>query len=359
MDFTYFPRTLADGRIIAEVEDSGPSIEVEAGDMDRIKAFARQGLAGMKPTSRIELLARAFGFRTAAALQAAVAAGSREAPALLTPRIGELDDYRLDRARLLPKEDRVAARDAAHRCVAHLIEARGASSEVSWDAPESRDHRGFVRALPGRECRHVPELCIPSLATLIGRASNAVDEDGWAPEPFPKGARIELLDSEIFAPTPEEWSRLKVGVVPPQPRPESATMLADPEVSDERFRGTLVYRDPSGRLDGAITFRVDLEPIPTRDAEEDVSETYDGTNLDQDALDFFVPSVRARYWDLKVTVEQDATPEWRSLGGIEEWGAIHDALLGRIRRVPGPSRGVGDPRRDHEGGRLPSHPPGP
>lgn len=341
-EVTHMPMLIAGTFVPVFIDNICPSVEATADDLPTIKAALRTTLPVMKPTHRLEYIARSYGFGTAAALQAALSRATRDAPCVLTPVLGPIDEQRSEYLASLGDSLTEEMRDA-HAAVARSIVNRRSRIGFVYEAPGLREKRGCVYALDGRISYHIPELCVPDFRSIFPRGMMVTPFDI---ETFfarlPDKDRIFVMDETIPPIMPLHVARLETGVVPPATPPAELPLVAKPEVTETSFRGTmLLRRGMLGEIVGFVTFRMEIAPVSEDEAARVVRENPYFTDAECEAL---TPQYRAQNFVVNLHVEACGTQRfWNThterptRKQIEDWSAVdlatHSAFMKFLKQV--------------------------
>jgi hypothetical protein len=121
--------------------DTSQSIEVAASDMNALKAAAKKTLPWLSPARRLEMLARCYGYRSAAAFQAALKGATPEHPIILEALNGVPPMDLVDFAIELTSASHVPEDEVAERLAELLSLGRGVNQNISRGRTKRHDHR--------------------------------------------------------------------------------------------------------------------------------------------------------------------------------------------------------------------------
>lgn len=342
MDVFHSYKSIGESRAHAWVEDVTPSIEVLPMDMDLLKEAARLHLKALKPTSRMEVVARAFGFRTAASLQTAIKTATPDCPLVLTPRIGPIDAYRLEQLAALSRDMKLGqtdrnnrephiafeqARDIAAGVVDHIRNSRGISDDFSPTSYSPRGRACVVHGLPGRRGHHIVEKLIPQIDLCLNPATSVRDDQGFRKGRMPTGSAIHLLGG-VQALSAEMHKEVcgKLGVDP-------SRILPDARFDEHLATGTLVYESPEANPEAFMTVTFEQSFADEDSGRYYLEEVYgiSDEHVEWAQLCEMAQAVTAEMWRLDVTIHDvgyapGADPEVAS-------AAIHYGLSQMINEL--------------------------
>lgn len=317
MDFYYSPDLLGNSRVENNIRDTSGSFEATSDDLPLIKAALRTCMQSAKPTHRLEYAARAFGFRTAAAMQDALRSATPDAPLVMTPLVGPLD---ADRERALLQACSTptnSARDAAIGICRAVIDSRG-DLELPLDASNVRQQRHVVHPLSSaREFSFRPDLAPPDLRTIFHATTQATIQDNWGCfwGDIPKGWTIEYLTENNT--TDKQLAHLRPALVGVNPSPERLPVVRSPEIAADRVRATMILKDAKRAPVGFVTFSFTIAPVSEEEADWLSRRAY-SNDLDADSLEFLRPMRRCDAWKGHLHIE--ATGD-RYKGEVSAWSA--------------------------------------
>ena len=317
MEFRYTPNFLGASRTQNNITGTCGSFEATSEDLPLMKATVRDCMPSTKPTLRLEYAARAFGYRTAAAMQNALKAATPQAPLVMTPLVGPLDP---DREKLLlqgcdtPTD---AARDAALAISRAVIKSRG-KIDLPWDEPGIRQHRHVVHPLsPSRDFSFRPDLAPPDLRTLFLPTSSAVvsDQLGCDCGDIPNGWGVEYMTESNT--TDEDLARMQVALVGVNAAPEKLPVFRNPEIESNRVRATMILKDDKQELVGFVTFTFTIAPVSETEADWLTQRSY-SNGMEADDLAYFRTMRRCNAWKGHLHIE--ATGD-RYQGEVSGWSS--------------------------------------
>jgi len=309
-----------------DVQNEWPSIMATADDMPAMKSSLRTLLPDLKPTERLEYLARAFGYRSAASLQADLRAATQEMPVIMTPREGYPDPYRMKH--LLAREQRfldayskdtatnhvdsfqVTMRDVAGLICRQIRQLRTPTYWADFDSFDP-DHAGLVAGLEGDRMHRNADLALPSLDGRIMRAARLDFEDCiWDPE-LKDGEVVHLLDLD-FDPafSADEVQFQSEGDYPPL-SDRGPRWVLNQEASRHSHRATLLHRQENGLLAGSLTFEISCLPVSNEQA---IAEALSHENVlsahpedRDDCIEAIADNIRCGRWECCLRIEQSTT----------------------------------------------------
>lgn len=317
MEFYYSPDFLGESHVENNITKSSGSFEATSEDLPLIKAALRTSMPSAKPTHRLEYAARAFGYRTAAAMQDAFKAATPDAPLVMTPLVGPLDTDREQVLLQACKTPTAAARDAAISVCHTIIESRG-HIELPWEASSIRQQRHVVHPLtPAREFSFLPDLAPPDLRTILRPTMRAEIEDSfgcyWGD--IPKGWSIQYVTEDNT--TEKQLARLRVALVGSTPAPDHLPVYRSPEIEADRIRATMILKDDKQAPVGFVTFSFTIAPVSEREADWLTRRRYTD-DLDAEALDYFRPTQRCDAWKGHLHIEASGD---RYQGEVSSWSS--------------------------------------
>ena len=323
-DTNYLPALRLDSTI--DVQNEWPSIMATADDMKAMKSGLRRLLPDLKPTERLEYLARAFSYRSAASFQSDMKAATPARPVILTPREGYPDPYRMKH--LLAREQRfldanaegattdsvdsfqVTMRDVAGLLCCEIRDARTPSYWADLDSYDP-DHAGLVAGLEGDRMHLNADLAVPSLdGRLMRAASLDFEECSWDPG-LEDGETVQLLDVDVeMAFSAEEIQFQSEGDYPPLCH-RGPRWAVNQEASRHRHRATLIHRQENGLLAGSLTFEISCAPVSVERAmaearTHDVVLTCHPDDRD-DCIEAIADTIRCGRWECCLRIEQSTT----------------------------------------------------
>lgn len=319
-----------------DVQNEWPSVMATADDLNGLKATARRLLPDLKPTERLEYLARAFGYRSAASLQSALKSATRAEPAILTPSEGYPDPYRLKH--LLAREERHLASTCTEGNLDDIDTFQISMRDIAGIAcrdirrkrnPDYKDnhwmvnpeHAGLVVGLDRGVLVENADLSIPSLAGRIQRAAVLDFNECIWDQGLQDGETVQLLDLQYEAMVSDDERESQSEGDHPAIRHRRPSWVLNQEASRHHHRATLLHRQISGRLAGSLTFGISCRPISIESAlimaRSDI-RVQDCEPDEQDSLiQYIAEEARCCLWECCLSIEQSTTHDGLSGAEIE------------------------------------------